>query len=116
MAAAEAIDEQGLEIAERHPAIDGAPRGTRGGISMIHNFPATGEYTFKLKCYYDYVEGLFGQNLPTNLQGQEIEVSVDGARAAIFTIDPSIPETKGTLVTDPSSKASPSLMPAMSTA
>src|SRR5262249_29774862 len=43
----------------------------------------------------------FGQNLPQNLQGQQIEVSVDRARVAIFTIDPSIPETKNTLTTAP---------------
>jgi len=81
--------------------VDGAPWGTRGGVSVMHNFPVDGEYTFKLKFYYDYLESLFGQNLPANLQGQEIEVSIDGARAAIFKIDPSIPETKNTLTTAP---------------
>jgi hypothetical protein len=81
--------------------VDGAPWGTRGGISVMHNFPTDGEYTFKLKFYYDYLETLFGQNLPQNLQGQQIEVSIDGARVAIFTIDPSIPETKNTLTTTP---------------
>lgn len=80
--------------------VDGAPIGTRGGISVMHNFPADGEYTFKLKFYYDYLETLFGQNLPPNLQGQEIEVSIDGGRAAIFKIDPDIPETQNTLVTE----------------
>jgi hypothetical protein len=79
--------------------IDGAPLGTRGGASVVHNFPADGEYTFKLTFYYDFLETLYGQSLPPNLQGQEVEVSVDGARAAIFTIDPSIPETKNILTT-----------------
>lgn len=77
--------------------VDGAPQGTRGGTSVIHNFPVDGEYNFRLKFYYDYLESLFGQNLPQNLQGQQIEVSVDGARAALFTIDPNIPETRNTL-------------------
>ncbi len=81
--------------------IDGAPWGTRGGVSVVHNFPADGDYTFKLTFYYDYLETLFGQTLPSNLQGQQIEISIDGARAAIFTIDPSIPETKNVLTTDP---------------
>ena len=27
--------------------VDGAPFGTRGGISVVHNFPADGEYTFR---------------------------------------------------------------------
>lgn len=81
--------------------VDGAPWGTRGGISVMHNFPADGDYKFKLKFYYDYLETLFGQNLPANLQGQQIEVSIDGERAALFTIDPNIPETKNTLETAP---------------
>jgi hypothetical protein len=79
--------------------VDGAPWGTRGGTSVVHNFPVDGEYEFKLAFYYDYLETLYGQNLPANLQGQQIEVSVDGARAALFTIDPNIPETKAQLTT-----------------
>jgi hypothetical protein len=79
--------------------VDGAPLGTRGGTSVVHNFPADGEYTFKLTFYYDFLETLYGQSLPANLQGQEIEVSIDGARAAIFKIDPNIPETKNILTT-----------------
>jgi hypothetical protein len=79
--------------------VDGAPLGTRGGTSVVHNFPANGEYTFKLAFYYDFLETLYGQSLPSNLQGQQIEVSVDGARAALFTIDPTIPETKNILTT-----------------
>jgi hypothetical protein len=79
--------------------VDGAPLGTRGGTSVMHNFAADGEYTFKLAFYYDFLETLYGQSLPANLQGQQIEVSVDGARAAIFTIDPNIPETKNILTT-----------------
>jgi hypothetical protein len=80
--------------------VDGAPWGTRGGTSVVHNFPTDGEYNFKLTFYYDYLETLFGQSLPSNLQGQEIEVSVDGARVAIFKIDPNIPETKNVLTTE----------------
>lgn len=79
--------------------VDGAPLGTRGGTAVVHHFPVDGDYTFKLAFYYDYLETLFGQSLPANLQGQEIEVSVDGARVAIFTIDPRIPETKNVLTT-----------------
>jgi hypothetical protein len=81
--------------------VDGAPLGTRGGTSVLHNFPADGQYTFKLALYYDFLETLYGQNLPANLQGQQIEVAIDGARAALFTIDPDIPETKNILTTPP---------------
>lgn len=79
--------------------VDGAPLGTRGGTAVQHTFPADGDYTFKLTLYYDFLETLYGQSLPANLQGQQIEVSVDGARAAIFTIDPNLPETKNILTT-----------------
>jgi mono/diheme cytochrome c family protein len=78
--------------------IDGAPLGTRGGTVVVHHFPVDGEYTFRLQLYYDYLETLFGQSLPPNLQGQEIEVSIDGARVAIFKIDPNVPETKNVLL------------------
>ena len=81
--------------------VEGAPWGTRGGTSVMHNFPTDGEYTFKLTFYYDYLETLYGQSLPSNLQGQEIEVSIDGARVGIFKIDPNIPETKNVLTTQP---------------
>src|ERR1051326_1536247 len=32
--------------------IEGTPLGTRGGTSVIHNFPADGEYSFKVGFYY----------------------------------------------------------------
>jgi len=79
--------------------VDGAPLGTRGGTSVVHDFPADGEYTFKVSFYYDFLETLYGQSLPENLQGQEIEVSVDGARVALFKINPNTPETKANLTT-----------------
>lgn len=79
--------------------VEGAPWGTRGGTSVVHQFPVDGEYEFKLALYYDYLETLYGQSLPANLQGQQIEVSIDGVRAAIFTINPNIPETKNVLTT-----------------
>ncbi len=81
--------------------VEGTPWGTRGGIAVDHDFPADGEYTFKVTFYYDYLETLFGQSLPPNLQGQQIEVSIDGGRIAVFTIDPNVPETKLLLQTPP---------------
>ena len=81
--------------------IDGAPFGTRGGISVVHNFPADGEYKFSLTLYYYYLEQLFGIALPENLTNQQIEISVDGAPVHTFTIDPKVPETKASFVTPP---------------
>jgi hypothetical protein len=81
--------------------VDGAPFGTRGGTSVIHNFPADGDYNFKLELYYYYLGELIGGNLPENLQGQELEVSIDGERVANFKIDPLIEEHSGILSTPP---------------
>jgi len=67
--------------------VDGAPFGTRGGISVIHSFPVDGLYSFKISFYYSLDGPLFGA-----LQGktQQIEISVNGVRAALIPIDPKI--------------------------
>jgi len=70
--------------------IDGAPIGTRGGISVMHTFPADGDYTFRLDLYAEPLGLLFG-NTATD---EQLEVSVDGARVAVFNIDPKMSEEK----------------------
>ncbi|HEY4362514.1 MAG TPA: DUF1592 domain-containing protein [Bryobacteraceae bacterium] len=65
--------------------VQGAPVGTRGGISVIHQFPADGEYVFQLSFYHSLDGPLFGKILG---KGQQIEVSLDGARVSLFDIDP----------------------------
>lgn len=67
--------------------VEGAPFGTRGGISVVHNFPADGDYTFKLSFYFSLDGPLFGA---TQGRAQQIEISVNGARVALFPISPSI--------------------------
>ncbi|MBA3269126.1 MAG: DUF1592 domain-containing protein [Acidobacteria bacterium] len=81
--------------------LEGAPFGTRGGVAVIHQFPADGQYTFKSDLYYYYLGELIGGNLPDSLQGQELEISVDGERVAAFTVDPLLEGNTGTLVTPP---------------
>lgn len=65
--------------------VPGAPIGTRGGLSIVHNFPVDGEYIFKLGFYYSVDGPLFGR-----IQGrsQQIEVSINGERVSLFTLDP----------------------------
>ena len=41
--------------------VEGTPFGTRGGISVIHDFPADGEYVFKVSFYYSLDGPLFGR-------------------------------------------------------
>ncbi|MBI4472889.1 MAG: DUF1587 domain-containing protein, partial [Acidobacteria bacterium] len=89
------------KVVNQYRHVEGAPFGTRGGISVIHNFAADGDYIFKLQLYYWYTGQLVGSKLSEALQGQEIEVSVDGARVAVFKIDPEIQETEGDLATEP---------------
>src|SRR5262245_11027623 len=73
--------------------IPGAPEGTRGGISILDTFPADGDYVFKATFYYYYTEQLIGSSLPNELQGQQLEISIDGERVALITIDPTVQES-----------------------
>ena len=69
--------------------VDGAPFGTRGGISTPHNFPADGDYVFKVELHSNACGVLFGG--PN--QGEQVEISVDGERKALINIDPRMAET-----------------------
>ena len=40
--------------------VEGAPIGTRGGISVVHIFPADGEYVFKMLLHSGPTGDLFG--------------------------------------------------------
>ncbi len=66
--------------------IEGTPFGTRGGISVVHNFPVDGEYVFRMSFYYSGLAVLYGEH---ELQGpQQIEVSIDGEQVALLDIPP----------------------------
>jgi hypothetical protein len=92
-------------VANQLRHVEGTPLGTRGGISVVHDFPADGEYVFKLGLYYAATGALYGQNQG---KGQMIEVAVNGARAALIEINPAITLAKDGIKTDPISvKAGP---------
>ena len=61
----------------------GAPRGTRGGISVVHNFPADGEYAFDL--WFEHTTT--GEITGGVTSGEQIEVSIDGERVALLEVD-----------------------------
>jgi hypothetical protein len=67
--------------------VPGAPFGTRGGISVIYNFPADGEYNFRVLLHGDTEGHLYG-----NAPNEQLEVSIDGERAALLSIDPTLSE------------------------
>jgi hypothetical protein len=76
--------------------VDGAPFGTRGGISIVHDFPANGQYTFTVSYFYSLDGVLFGA-----MQGktQNMEISVNGVRVALLPINPT--STKFDIVRTP---------------
>jgi hypothetical protein len=70
-------------ITSQTDEVQGAPLGTRGGLSVVHNFPADGKYVFHVMPY-NAVEGeVFGRTWGTD----HLEISVDGERVALLTID-----------------------------
>ncbi|MCC6316672.1 MAG: DUF1592 domain-containing protein [Gemmatimonadaceae bacterium] len=71
-------------LASQWDRTDGAPIGTRGGISVMHTFPADGEYVFVAQLHAIPTGQLFGSDAPFD---EKIEVSVDGARVALLDID-----------------------------
>ncbi|MBY0494964.1 MAG: DUF1592 domain-containing protein [Cyanobacteria bacterium] len=68
--------------------VEGAPLGTRGGLSVLHVFPADGEYFFKIMLHMGPTGDLFGGPY----RGEQIEVSIDGERVALMDINPRMNE------------------------
>ncbi len=68
--------------------VPGAPFGTRGGLSLMHNFPADGEYSFRSMLHGTPTGRLFG-----NTTDEEIEVSIDGERVALVPVPPDLSES-----------------------
>ncbi|MBK8248918.1 MAG: DUF1592 domain-containing protein [Gemmatimonadetes bacterium] len=63
--------------------VEGAPYGTRGGVSEVHVFPADGLYAFTLNFFHE-TTGAYAGGL---VRGEAIEVSIDGERVALVHID-----------------------------
>jgi hypothetical protein len=64
--------------------VPGAPMGTRGGTSVMHNFPADGEYVFAVSLHAIPTGQLFGSDAPVD---EIIEVSINGERVALIEVD-----------------------------
>jgi len=70
--------------------VDGTPYGTRGGTSVVHTFPADGQYRFRVSFYHETTGALYGNGraaLHTAQAPERIEISIDGARVALLDID-----------------------------
>jgi hypothetical protein len=70
-------------LASQTTRVEGAPFGSRGGLSVIHNFPADGTYDFRMMFHHSPEGFLFGRNEP----GEQVEVSIDGERVALLPLD-----------------------------
>ena len=70
--------------------VEGAPYGSRGGVSVTHTFPADGEYRFRVSFHHETTGELFGSGrgaLHTTERREQIEIAIDGERAAVFELD-----------------------------
>jgi hypothetical protein len=68
--------------------IEGLPFGTRGGLLRKYEFPADGEYTFRVKGVTGYFQAVLGQ-----IRGEQLEVTVDGEQIKVFDWDREISNT-----------------------
>ena len=70
---------------------EGAPYGTRGGVSVLHNFPADGDYSFRVSFHHETTGALFGngRNALHTEEGEPelLEVSVDGEPVAVLEVN-----------------------------
>ena len=71
-------------LASQTEHVEGAPMGTRGGISVIHTFPADGEYVFAVALHAIPTGQLYGSSAPFD---EKVEISVNGTRVALLDID-----------------------------
>ena len=86
--------------------VEGAPIGTRGGVSEVHIFPADGEYVFKAALHYEPLGGLTGRSTMSALNLEEkIEISIDGHRVAVLDLNTRMSES------DPNNNLEPQTPP-----
>jgi hypothetical protein len=70
--------------------VEGTPWGTRGGISIVHTFAADGEYSFRIMLHGTPTGQLYGSTASRN---EQLEVSINGERAALLDISYRMTET-----------------------
>ena len=71
--------------------VEGAPYGTRGGVSVLHNFPADGYYEFRVSFHHETTGALVGngRNALHTREGEPelLEISVDGEPAEVLEVN-----------------------------
>jgi cytochrome c5 len=86
---AQAVFEAPADTAQNYH-IEGLPFGTRGGMLIHYQFPADGEYSFRVKGVTGYFQAVLG-----GIKGEKLEVIVDGERVHLFDWDRDISNTTG---------------------
>jgi cytochrome c553 len=82
--------------------VEGAPIGTRGGISVTHVFPADGEYVIGVNLHNEPLGGLYGRTTMSVMELQEeIDVSIDGERVAVIALNERMSESDPANSLDP---------------
>ncbi len=68
----------------------GTPWGSRGGLGVRHNFPASGMYRFRVSFHHETTGALFGNGRNALHTGEGkpemLEISIDGARVALLEV------------------------------
>ncbi|HEX5110023.1 MAG TPA: DUF1592 domain-containing protein [Vicinamibacterales bacterium] len=72
--------------------VDGAPMGTRGGISVVYNMPADGEYVFDVRMQAATNGGMIG----SRSANEQIEISINGERVALLDLPARMSEASAT--------------------
>ena len=71
--------------------MEGAPYGTRGGVSVRHNFPADGYYGFRVSFHHEITGALVGngRNALHTREGEPelLEISIDGEPAEVLEVN-----------------------------
>jgi hypothetical protein len=82
--------------------VEGAPLGTRGGVSVTHIFPADGEYVIGVNLHNEPLGGLYGRTTMSVMDlKEEIDVSIDGERVAVIALNERMSESDQTNSLDP---------------
>jgi cytochrome c551/c552 len=72
--------------------IDGMPFGTRGGLAVQHEFPADGDYVFKV---FPINKGLMDNNTAFGeMTGEKLELLIDGQRIHLYDWDKDVARGK----------------------
>jgi hypothetical protein len=82
--------------------VPGAPVGTRGGVSVMHVFPADGEYVIGVNLHNEPLGGLYGRTTMSVMElDEQIDVSIDGERVAVIPLNERMSESDQSNSLDP---------------